>query len=196
MTFGDSAIWRYIAISHLSPRDVNPPAGGLPSIGPSSFSSWYDFDVCIGCSPIVAHTLLYCSASATADFEVSNCVPTTFITTPASFARMIVSSRSPSYATKFTWQCASKYFIPLEIARPVGPSGALARARFLTGFISILFFAREQILWFFVCEYRFFYLRIRLGYERIEHADDFVELGGKFGNKLPALFWICFHDFE
>src|SRR3989344_3558049 len=98
----------------------------------------------MGCNPIVAYTCSYFSANATASAEVSFCVPTTFMPTPASLARRMTSSLSSLYATKFTWQCASKYFK------------------------SILFFAREQVLGFSVRHNRLDYLFTRLRHERFE----------------------------
>src|SRR3989344_2573459 len=121
---------------------------------------------------MVAYTLSYFSASATAALDVSNWVPTTFIATPASLARKIVASRSSSYATKFVCVCASKYLI------------------------QILFCAREQVLRFFIRQNGFFYFGIRFRHKRIQKAHDFIEFGHEFGDKNAAFFWISFNQLE
>src|SRR3989344_1557552 len=126
----------------------------------------------MGWRPTVAQTFSYFSASSTADAEVSNCVPTTFIPTSASAARRITASRSSAYATKFVCVCASKYFNCISI------------------------FTREKGCWFFICKNGLFDDAVRFGHEGFQHTDNFVQFRRKLFDKCLSFFWFRLYEFE
>src|SRR3989344_2692872 len=124
----------------------------------------------MGCSPMVANTLSYFSASATAALEVSNCVPTTFSATSASLARRMVASRSSLYATKFVCVCASKYFM--------------------------LVLAWEEILRLFIRKHCLQYFLARIGHEWLYRLRYPRELFDHIRYHLDAFLLVLFYNLE